>query len=143
MIDGTAASRSTIAPNGRASRLGAYWVRNTAIPTAMGTASTSALSELSTVTMSRSRMPNASRCGSLVLNWALVKKFAWLTRNDGTARSNRNTAINAIATTIVNPAAAAIALNSRSPAAIPARSASSVRAAARLLFLVSRPPQVR
>lgn len=29
--------------------------------------STSALSELSTVTMSRSRMPNASRCGSLVL----------------------------------------------------------------------------
>src|SRR5690242_15402409 len=114
MIDGTAASRSTTAPKGRASRLGAYWVRNTAIPIATGTASTSALTELSTVTMSRSRIPNASLFGSLVLNLALVKKFAWLTRNDGTARSNRNTAINRIATTIVEPAAAAINLNSRS-----------------------------
>ncbi len=76
MIDGTAASRSTTAPNGRASRFGAYWVRNTAMPTATGTASTSALTELSTVTMSRSRIPNASLLGSLVLNLALVKKFA-------------------------------------------------------------------
>lgn len=84
------------------------------MPTATGTANTSALSELSTVTMSRSRIPNASLFGSLVLNLALVKKFAWLTRNDGTARSNRNSAINRMAITIVEPAAAALNLNRRS-----------------------------
>ena len=115
MIDGTAASRSTIAPNGRASRFGAYWVRNTAIPTATGTASTSALIELSTVTMNKSRIPNASCSASVVLNWALVKKFAWFARNDGTARINRNIAISRIAITIVEPAAAATNLKSRSP----------------------------
>ena len=71
--------------------------------------------ELSTVTMNRSRIPNASFAGSLVLNSALVKKFAWLARNDGTARSNRNVAISPIAITIVDPAAAATSLNSRSP----------------------------
>ena len=53
MIDGTAASRSTITLNGRASRFGAYWVRNTAIPIETGTASASAKTELSTVTMNR------------------------------------------------------------------------------------------
>ena len=115
MIDGTAASRSTIAPNGRASRAGAYWVRNTAIPTATGTANTSANDELSTVTVNRSRIPNDSFAGSLVLKSALVKKFAWFARNDGTARSNRNVAISPIAITIVDPAAAATSLNSRSP----------------------------
>src|ERR1700739_1684513 len=114
MIDGTAASRSTIAANGRASRFGAYWVRNTAIPTAIGTASSSALTELSTVTMNKSRMPNARWSAFVVLNSALVKKLAWFARNDGTARTNRKIAISAIAITIVKPAAAASDLNSRS-----------------------------
>jgi len=115
MIDGTAASRSTIAPNGRDSRAGAYWVRNTAIPTATGTANTSAKVELSAVTMNKSRIPNAKLCGLVVLNSALVKKFAWFARNDGTARINRNVAISRIAITIVEPAVAATNLNSRSP----------------------------
>ena len=116
MIDGTAASRSTIAPNGRDSRAGAYWVRNTAIPTAIGTANTSADIELSTVTMNKSRIPNA-RCSAVVVsNSALVKKFAWFARSDGMARTNRNTAISTTATTIVEPAPAATDLNSRSPA---------------------------
>ena len=128
MIDGTAASRSTIAPNGRDSRAGAYWVRNTAMPTAIGTARTSALIELSTVTMNRSRIPNASLLGLVVLKSALVKKFAWLARSDGTARSSRNTAISAIATTIVTPAATASDLNSRSPRR-PARVSTAASAA--------------
>ena len=128
MIEGTAASRSTIAPNGRASRAGAYWVRNTAIPTAIGTANTSAVTELSTVTISRSRIPKASLAASLVLKSALVKKFAWLARSDGTARSNRNIAISPIAITIVDPAAAATNLNSRSPCHSPARVTPSARA---------------
>lgn len=59
-------------------------------------------------------MPNANFSSSAVLNSALVKKFTWLARNDGTARSNRNTAISRIAITIVNPAADAANLNSRS-----------------------------
>jgi hypothetical protein len=78
MIDGTAASRSTIAANGRDSLAGAYWVRNTAIPTAIGTASTRAHIELNTVTMNKSRTPNARWLASTVSNTALVKKFAWL-----------------------------------------------------------------
>ena len=77
-IDGTAASRSTMTANGRASLAGAYCVRNTAIPIATGTASTRAKTELSTVTMKRSRMPNARLSASVVLKLALVKKFAWL-----------------------------------------------------------------
>ena len=40
--------------------------------------------------MNRSRIPNASLPASVVLNSALVKKFAWFARNDGTARINRN-----------------------------------------------------
>src|ERR1700739_4823401 len=115
MIDGTAASRSTIAANGRASRFCAYWVRNTAIPTATGTATSKAVTELSTVTMNRSRMANARWSALVVLNSALVKKFAWFARNDGTARTRRNIAISAIAITIVEPAAAANNLNSWSP----------------------------
>ena len=107
MIDGTAASRSTIAANGRDSLVGAYWVRNTAIPTATGTASTRAHIELSTVTMNKSRIPNASWSPSVVSNCALVKKFAWFARNDGMARISRNIAISRIAITIVEPAAAA------------------------------------
>lgn len=115
MIDGTAASRSTIAANGRASRCGAYWVRNTAIPTATGTAKTSAVIELNTVTMNRSRIPNARWDALVVSNSALVKKLAWSARSDGTARTNRNTAISTMAITIVEPAAAATNLNSWSP----------------------------
>ncbi len=101
MIDGTAASRSTIAANGLDNRTGEYWVRNTAIPIAIGTANTNAQIELSTVTMNKSRMPKARFFASVVSNRALVKKFAWFTRNDGTARSSKNTAISTIATTMV------------------------------------------
>src|SRR5579875_283499 len=115
MIEGTAASRSIIAPNGRDNCAGAYWVRNTAIPTATGTANTRANNELSNVTMNRSRIPNARFSGSVVSNWALVKKFVWFARSDGTAWISRNIAINTMAITTVKPAATATDLNSRSP----------------------------
>src|SRR3984957_10289615 len=107
-IDGTAASRSTIAPKGRDSLGGAYWVRNTAKAIAH--------IELSSVTMNRSRMPNASLLLSTVLNCALVKKFAWLARSAGIARTRRNIAISPITMVIVEAARAATDLNSRSPA---------------------------
>ncbi|SLH19601.1 Uncharacterised protein [Mycobacteroides abscessus subsp. abscessus] len=45
------------------------------MPTPIGTAITSANTELNTVTMNRSRMPNRRLSGSLVLNSVLVKKF--------------------------------------------------------------------
>src|SRR6201996_1483129 len=115
-IDGTAASRSTIAPNGRASLGGAYWVRNTAMPIAIGTAKAIAHSELSSVTMNRSRMPNASFALSTVLNCALVKKFAWLARSAGIALTRRNIAISPITMVIVEAARPATDLNRRSPA---------------------------
>ena len=54
--------------------------------------------------MNRSRIPNASLLPSVVLNCALVKKFAWLARSDGIARIRRNIAISTIATMIVEPA---------------------------------------
>src|SRR5579859_124984 len=114
-IDGTAASRSTMMANGRASLDGAYWVKNTAIPIATGTARTRAKTELSTVTMKRSRIPNARFSASLVLKVALVKKFAWLARSDGHARINRKIAISAMAMTTVEPVATASDLNARSP----------------------------
>src|ERR1700682_6532175 len=82
---------------------------------ATGTASSSANTELSTVTANRSRIPNARLAASEVLNCVLVKKFAWSARSDGTARINKKTAINTIAMTIVEPAAIATALKSRSP----------------------------
>src|SRR6201992_2842852 len=114
-IDGTAARRSTSAPNGRDSLAGAYCVRNTAIPIATGTAKAIAHSELSAVTMKRSRIPNARWLPSVVSNCALVKKFAWLARSDGTAWTSRKIAIRPIAIVIVEPAAPATDLNSRSP----------------------------
>ncbi len=49
MIDGIAASRSIRAAVGLASRFGAYCVRNSAMPTAIGTAMISATSDISTV----------------------------------------------------------------------------------------------
>ena len=113
-IDGTAASRSTIAPNGRDSRAGAYWVRNTAIPIATGTASARAASELSSVTINKSRMPKARCCGFVVSNLALVKKFASFALKDGMARTNRNTAISTTANTTVEPAADAMVRKIRS-----------------------------
>ena len=114
-IDGTAASRSTKAPNGRDSLAGAYWVRNTAIPTATGTAKAMAQSELSTVTIKRSRIPNARLLLSAVSNCALVKKFAWLARSDGMAWTSRKIAIRPMAIVIDEPATAATDLKSRSP----------------------------
>ena len=114
-IDGTAASKSTKAPNGRDSLAGAYCVRNTAIPIATGTANAMAQSELSTVTMKRSRIPNARLLLSVVSNSALVKKFAWLARSDGMAWTSRKIAIRPMAIVIVEPATAATDLNSRSP----------------------------
>ncbi|CFS44893.1 Uncharacterised protein [Mycobacterium tuberculosis] len=51
-------------------------MRNTAIPTATGTANTRAVIELNAVTMNKSRTPNASCSSSDVSNWVLVKKLA-------------------------------------------------------------------
>jgi hypothetical protein len=60
-------------------------------------------------------MPNARLLLSVVLNCALVKKFAWLARNAGIAWTRRNIAIKPITMVIVEPARAATDLNSRSP----------------------------
>ena len=60
MIDGTAASRSTTKASGFASRLGAYCVMHRATPIEIGTASSMAKAELSTVVQSRPAMPKAS-----------------------------------------------------------------------------------
>ena len=84
---------------------------------ATGTASSSANTELSTVTMNRSRMPNRRLSASAVMNSALVKKLALLARSDGTARMSRKIAISAMAMTIVAPAATAIALEHAVPEA--------------------------
>ena len=86
------------------------------MPIAIGTAKAIAHSELSSVTMNRSRMPNASLLLSTVLNCALVKKFAWLARSAGIALTRRNIAISPITMVIVEAARAATDLNSRSPA---------------------------
>ena len=60
------------------------------MPIAIGTASTSANTELSTVTMNRSQDTEPPRCcASVVLNSALVKKLASLARSEGTARINK------------------------------------------------------
>src|SRR6202012_5337332 len=115
-IDGTAASRSTIAPKERDSLGGAYWVKNTAMPIAIGTAKAIAHSELRSVTMNRSRMPNASFALSTVVNCGLVKKFGWLARSAGTALTRRNIAISQITMVMVEAARPATDLNSRSPA---------------------------
>ena len=76
-----------------------------------------AQSELSAVTMNRSRIPKASLSLSVVSNCALVKKFAWLARSDGIACTKRNIAISTMAITIEEPAAATTNLKSRSPRA--------------------------
>ena len=57
-----------------------------AMPIAIGTAITRANSELSTVTWNSSAMPKRRFSASFVTNSELVKKFALLTRSDGTAR---------------------------------------------------------
>ena len=100
---------------------------------ATGTAKAKAHNELSAVTMNRSRMPNARWLPSVVLNWALVKKFAWLARSDGMAWMSRNIAISRIAITMVEPAAAATNSKSRSPrrAAAPSRAFSAAGACMR------------
>src|ERR671939_494379 len=74
-MDGTAASRSMAAANGRASRGGAYCVRNSATPTETGTERTIATTDEMTVTHSRSGMPN---CGGLApgFHTRSVRKFA-------------------------------------------------------------------
>ena len=97
------------------------------MPMATGTAKAKAHSELSTVTMKRSRMPNFRWLPSVVSNCALVKKFAWLASSDGMAWMSRNIAISRIAITMVEPAVAASNSNSRSPrrAAAPSRAVSA------------------
>lgn len=77
------------------------------MPTPIGTATISAKIELSTVTMNRSRIPNRRWSAFVVENSALVKKLASLAMTEGTARINRNSAISAMAPTIVAPAAVA------------------------------------
>lgn len=84
---------------------------------ATGTANVSANPALSTVTMNKSAIPNARWSPSDVRNRLLVKKLSWLAISDGTACTSRNTAISAIAMTIVAPAANATALKIRSPSA--------------------------
>src|ERR1700761_1668043 len=106
----------TIPPKVRGSRGGGYWAKNTAMPNAIGTANAIAHSDLSSVTMNRSRMPNAILVLSTVLNCALVKKFAWFARSAGIAWISRNIAISPITMVIVEAARAAADLKSRSPA---------------------------
>ena len=57
--------------------------------TATGTDSSSANTELKTVTTSRSRMPNRRLVGSEVWNSELVRKLTWFARSDGIACDSR------------------------------------------------------
>ena len=85
------------------------------MPTETGTASASANNELSTVTMNKSRIPNARLSTSVVENSVLVKKLTVLACKDGMARTRRKKAINAMKITMVAPEATAIALKIASP----------------------------
>ena len=85
------------------------------MPIAIGTAMISANTELSTVTMNRSRMPKRRLSESVVRNSVLVRKFAWLACSDGIALTIRNSAIRAIAPMMVAPAAIAMDLKTVSP----------------------------
>src|SRR5690606_1827627 len=67
--------------------------------------------ELSTVTMSRSLMPKRRLSGSVVSNSVLVKKLTVSALSEGTARISRNSAISAIAATMIAPDAVAMERN--------------------------------
>ena len=114
MIDGTAASRSTSAAAGRASRLGAYWVRNSATPIAIGTAMSIATVAMITVTQSRSAMPNR-RVPPSTSQTREVRKFAWFWASDGTAWLTRNAPTSATIAMTSRPAPLAAPAKSRSP----------------------------
>lgn len=105
MIDGTAASRSMTADSARDSFAGAYCTRKVAIPMATGTASSRAKSELSTVTLSRSRMPKRRFSGSVVFHSEEVKKLIWSAITDGTDWATRTIPIIPMRATMTAPAA--------------------------------------
>src|SRR6266567_7829142 len=91
-IEGIAASRSTTKATGRATRLGAYWVMNSAMPTAIGTASSMATTELSTVVQSMSTMPKRNGADESTCHAREVKKLTLSSRIDGTAFASRKIA---------------------------------------------------
>src|SRR4051794_1679425 len=86
MIDGIAASRPTTYATGRASRPGPYWVTNSAMPTATGTAITIAITEMITVTQSSAATPKRRRPG---LKSVEVRKFTLSSAMDGTDLTTR------------------------------------------------------
>jgi len=85
------------------------------MPIEVGTASSSANAELSTVTVSRSRIPNCRSVASSVRNAWLVKKLTLSTRSDGTALISRKTAIKTMKATKMIPDPTARLRKTRSP----------------------------
>ena len=114
MIEGIAASRSTRYATGRASRAGAYWVMNKAMPTAIGMAISMASSEIRTVVHNRSTMPKR-RSDPLTTQTRENRKLALSLAMDGMASFSRNSAIRPMSAMVNSPAPVAIALSTRSP----------------------------
>ena len=114
MIDGTAASRSTTKETGPAARLCRYCVRQSATPTAIGTAIAMARIEDKTVVQSSPAIPKA-RSAPLTVQLREVKKLSWLACRLGSARANRKMPTKSTSNTMAKPEALAIARNKRSP----------------------------
>lgn len=114
-IEGTAASRSMTYANGRARLRGAYWVRNNAMPSAIGMAISRATSATTTVTSVRSRMPNRRFVGSVVFHSRLVRKLTLSSPSDGIACRIRNRPIAPMRTTMKTPDPVARPRKMRSP----------------------------
>ena len=93
---------------------GAYCTRNVAMPMATGTARNNAKSELSTVTLNMSRMPNRMLSGSLVFHSDEVKKLTLFARREGVACMTRTIAIRAMRATMTAPAATVTPRNTAS-----------------------------
>ena len=85
------------------------------MPMPIGIAMTSAMSDDSSVTASRSRMPNRRFAASLVTKSGLVRKLALLASSDGTAWTTRKRPIRTIAATTTRPDPVVSPRNTRSP----------------------------
>ena len=87
---------------------------NSAIPMAIGTAISMAISEAATVTQSRSSTPNRSVAPS-TLHSRENRKLDWSSAMAGIARATRKTATSRMRTTMNSPDPDARAANTRSP----------------------------
>src|SRR5687767_10671964 len=114
MIDGTAASRSTTKETGPDARLWRYWVRQSATPTAIGTAMAIASTEDKTVVQNIPAMPKA-RSAPLTVQLREVRKLSWLACRLGSASASKKMPTKSTSKTMAKPAVVASARNTRSP----------------------------